>query len=98
VAITATGGRTVAVGLPAPDARSRIAPLALVAQARSIIGSYMGSAVPKRDIPFYAQLWRDGVLPVEELISRRIALSEVNEAMDELADGKAIRQVIMFEE
>ncbi len=96
VAMTAVGGCTVVVGLPAPDARSSIAPLGLVAEARSIVGSYMGSAVPSRDIPNYAQLWREGTLPVDELISRRVTLDEINEAMDELADGKAIRQVIMF--
>ena len=97
VAVTAPGGRTVTVGLPAPDARSSISPLGLVAEARSIVGSYLGSAVPSRDIPTYAQLWRDGLLPVDELISRRVGLDEINEAMDELSDGKAIRQVIMFD-
>ena len=61
------------------------------------MGSYLGSAVPSRDIPKYAQLWRDGKLPVEELISDRIALADINRAMDQLADGHAIRQIIMFD-
>lgn len=95
---TAPGGTTVTVGLPAPDARSSISPLGLVAEARTIIGSYLGSAVPSRDIPFYAQLWREGRLPVEKLISSRITLSDINSAMDQLADGNAIRQVIVFDE
>jgi alcohol dehydrogenase len=98
VAATAPGGITVTVGLPAPEARSAIAPLDLVAGARTITGSYLGSSVPQRDIPTYAQMWRDGKLPVDKLISSRIALAQVNEAMDELADGAAIRQVIMFAE
>lgn len=96
VAATAPGGTTVTVGLPAPDARSSISPLGLVAEARTIIGSYLGSAVPSRDIPLYAQMWREGRLPVEKLISSRIGLADVNRGMDELADGKAIRQVITF--
>ncbi|MFV9452199.1 alcohol dehydrogenase catalytic domain-containing protein [Rhodococcus sp. NM-2] len=95
---TAAGGTTVTVGLPAPDARSTISPLGLVAEARTVIGSYLGSAVPARDIPLYAQLWREGKLPVEKLISSRIALSDINSAMDQLADGNAIRQVIVFDE
>ncbi|MFP3701945.1 hypothetical protein SB758_41365, partial [Burkholderia sp. SIMBA_013] len=66
-------------------------------EARTIIGSYLGSAVPARDIPKYAQLWREGKLPVEELITTRIALADINQAMDQLADGKAVRQVIMFD-
>ena len=97
VAATAPGGVTVTVGLPAPDARSSISPLGLVAEARTIIGSYLGSAVPARDIPKYAQMWREGRLPVEKLISSRIGLDEINRGMDELADGNAIRQVIIFD-
>ncbi|MCC9053763.1 zinc-binding dehydrogenase [Microbacterium sp. F2E] len=95
-ALTAPGGRTVTVGLPAPAARSEISPLTITAEARTIIGSYLGSAVPARDIPRYAQLWREGRLPVEELISDTIVLDDINTAMDTLADGKAIRQIIRF--
>lgn len=92
------GGSMVTVGLPNPAATSTIAPLALTAGAREVKGSYLGSAVPSRDIPTYAQLYLEGKLPVDELISSRIRLSEINEAMDQLADGRAIRQVIVFDE
>ncbi|WP_458116525.1 alcohol dehydrogenase catalytic domain-containing protein [Arthrobacter sp. D2-10] len=97
VQLTDVGGITVTVGLPSPDARASIAPLGITAEARTIVGSYLGSAVPERDIPRYAQLWREGKLPVEALISSHIALEDINEAMDQLADGKAIRQVIIFD-
>lgn len=98
VAATAPGGTMVTVGLPAPDARSSIAPLDLVAGARTIIGSYLGSAVPERDIPMFAQMWRDGILPLETLISSHVRLDDINSAMDELADGLAVRQIISFEQ
>ncbi len=98
VLLTAPGGRTVTVGLPPPDARASIAPLGLTAEARTIIGSYLGSAVPSRDIPRYAEWWREGRLPVEALISSVITLADINEAMDKLADGTAIRQIIRFDE
>lgn len=97
VELTAPGGTTVTVGLPAPDARSAVSPLVLTSEARTIIGSYLGSAVPARDIPVYAQLWREGKLAVEKLISSRIRLDDINEAMDTLSAGKAVRQVIMFD-
>ncbi|MCX4095656.1 alcohol dehydrogenase catalytic domain-containing protein [Nocardia sp. alder85J] len=97
VAATAAGGTTVTVGLPAPAAVAKISPLGLVAGARTIVGSYLGSAVPERDIPLYVQMWRDGLLPVEKLITSRIGLSDINLAMDELADGQSVRQVIMFD-
>lgn len=96
VELTAPGGTTVTVGLPAPDARSSISPLMLTAEARTIIGSYMGSAVPSRDIPLFADLWRQGRLPVEQLISSVIQLDDINQAMDSLADGSQVRQLIRF--
>lgn len=95
-ALTSPGGRTVTVGLPAEDATSRIPPVVVTAEARTIIGSYLGSAVPSRDIPHYVSLWREGRLPLESLISGRIKLQGVNEAMDDLADGRVLRQVIVF--
>ncbi len=97
VAATAPGGVTVTVGLPAPDATATISPLALVAQGRTIVGSYLGSAVPERDIPEYVRRWRAGTLPLERLVSARIGLDQVNAAMDELAAGAALRQVIVFD-
>jgi alcohol dehydrogenase len=96
VAATAPGGTMVTIGLPSPDARCSITPLDLVAGARTITGSYLGSAVPERDIPLFAQMWRQGSLPLETLISSHIALDDINTAMDELAAGLAVRQVITF--
>jgi alcohol dehydrogenase len=98
LAITAPGGATVTVGLPGPEARATVSPLTLTAEARTIVGSYLGSAVPQRDIPIYAQLWREGRLPVERLISSRIRLDHINEAMDLLAGGSQLRQVIVFDD
>jgi alcohol dehydrogenase len=96
LAATAPGGRTVTVGLPPPDALASVSPLLLVAEARTVIGSYLGSAVPSRDIPVFAEWWREGRLPVEALVSSRIDLDGVNAAMDELAAGTALRQIIEF--
>lgn len=97
VEATAPGGTTVTVGLPHPDARSSIAPTGLTQEARTIKGSYLGSGVPFDDIREYAQLWKQGRLPVEQLISGRIRLEEINQAMDRLAAGEAVRQIITFD-
>ncbi|GAA4387260.1 alcohol dehydrogenase catalytic domain-containing protein [Tsukamurella soli] len=96
VAATGVGGRTITVGLPSPQALAQISPLGLTAEARTIVGSYLGSAVPQRDIPKFAELWRTGVLPVHKLISGELPLERINEAMDALADGTAVRQIIRF--
>ena len=97
VDLTAAGGRTVTVGLPRSDARISLSPLGLVAEGRSLVGSYMGSAVPSREIPYFVGLWRTGRLPVASLVSSTITLDEINSGMDELADGRALRQVIRFD-
>ena len=95
--LTAPGGRTVIVGLPSADARISVSPLGFVAEGRSLIGSYLGSAVPSQDIPHFVGLWRSGRLPVESLVSATIALEEINTGMDQLADGRAVRQLISFD-
>lgn len=97
IMLTSPGGRTVTVGLPHPDARISVSPLGLVAEGRSIIGSYLGSAVPERDIPTFVSLWREGNLPVESLISARIPFDQINLGMDDLAAGTSIRQLITFD-
>ncbi|WP_430297796.1 alcohol dehydrogenase catalytic domain-containing protein [Sinomonas sp. B1-1] len=91
------GGTLVTVGLPAPGATAEIEPLQLTAKAQTVVGSYLGSAVPKRDVPAFERLWREGRLPLERLVSRRITLDEINEGMDALASGSVIRQVVTFD-
>lgn len=97
-AITEPGGTTCTVGLPAPGQKIEIDPLQITAQARHLVGSYLGSAVPSTDIPIYEQLWREGRLNAEGLISSRTHLNDINEAMDQLHQGNVLRQIIMFED
>jgi alcohol dehydrogenase len=93
-AATGRGGTTVTVGLPHPSAELRLPALSLVAEARTLVGSYLGSAAPRRDVPRLVALWRAGRLPVERLHSVTLPLDDVNEAMDRLAEGMAVRQII----
>ncbi|MBM6595550.1 zinc-dependent alcohol dehydrogenase family protein [Microvirga pudoricolor] len=95
-AMTRRGGTTITAGLPNPQATLNISPLTLVAEERSIRGSYLGSGVPSRDINRFLGLHRRGKLPVEKLVTHRIRLDEINEAFDRLATGQAIRQIIDF--
>ncbi|HET9242490.1 MAG TPA: zinc-binding dehydrogenase [Gaiella sp.] len=93
-AATERGGTTVSMGLPDPTLQLRLPALSLVAEARTLVGSYMGSSVPQRDVPRFVELWRSGRLPVERLHSATVALDEVNEAMDALAAGEVVRQIV----
>jgi alcohol dehydrogenase len=69
--------------------------VSLVAEERTIKGSYMGSAVPRRDLPRFIAMYQAGILPVDRLLTHRLTLDEVNEGFDRLADGQAVRQVIV---
>ena len=94
--ITRRGGTTVTCSLTHPDHSFKLQVVNLVAEERTLKGSYLGSGVPSRDIPHLAALYRAGRLPVERLISHRIGLDEINLGFDRLADGTAVRQVIVF--
>jgi alcohol dehydrogenase len=95
-AATRRGGTTVTVGLPHPDRKLSIAAVSLVAEERTLKGSYLGSCVPERDLPRFFELHREGRLPVERLLTHRLSLDEVNEGFDRLASGHAVRQAIVF--
>ncbi|MEL5878110.1 alcohol dehydrogenase catalytic domain-containing protein [Cereibacter sphaeroides] len=93
-AVTRRGGMTVTAGLPHPDDRMSLEALKLVAEERTLKGSYIGSCVPQRDLPRMLALHRRGLLPVEKMLTHRLKLDEINPAMDRLAEGSAIRQVV----
>jgi alcohol dehydrogenase len=94
--VTRRGGTTVTAGLPNPRHTFALPPVSLVAEERTLKGSYIGSCVPSRDVPRFIALYRAGKLPVNKLMSRRIALEDINAAFDHLAAGEAIRQIIVF--
>lgn len=94
--ITARGGMTVTAGLPNPAARWPIQAVSLIAEERTLKGSYVGSCVPSRDVPRFIAMYRQGRLPVDRLLSERIALADINPALDRLSRGESIRQVIMM--
>ena len=86
--ITRRGGTTVTAGLPPPTATLPCSPVTLVAEERTLKGSYIGTAVPSRDIPRYIALYQRGRLPVDRLMSGTLKLDEINEGFDRLHDGR----------
>lgn len=94
--VTRRGGTTVTAGLPNPTSLWPLQAVSLIAEERTIKGSYIGSCVPARDVPRYVSLFQQGKLPVDKLLSERITLPEINGALDRLARGESIRQVILM--
>ena len=88
------GGSAISVGLPHPNQQLSIQAVSLVGQEKTLRGSYMGSAVPKRDIPRFIALYQDGRLPVDALLSSPLRFDEINAGFDRLAAGAAVRQIL----
>ncbi|MDJ0948596.1 MAG: zinc-dependent alcohol dehydrogenase family protein [Alphaproteobacteria bacterium] len=93
--ITRRGGSTVTAGLPHPEKNFAFQQVSLVAEERTVKGSYIGSCVPLRDVPRFISLYQQGKLPVDRLMSERVSLGEINAAFDRLASGHTVRQVLL---
>ena len=93
-AIVQYGGTVVVAGLPPLTASFSFNQCDLVGQEKSIRGCYMGSCVPVRDIPRFIRLYREGRLPVDQLIDGYIGYDQLNAGFDKLQDVKAIRQIL----
>ncbi|MER2109162.1 MAG: zinc-dependent alcohol dehydrogenase family protein [Solibacillus sp.] len=93
-AVTKRGGTTTTTGLPHPEHQFSFPYVTLTAEEKTLKGSYVGSCVPKRDIPHYLHMMNTGKLPVDKLLSNIISLDEINEGFDLLATGDNSRIII----
>ena len=91
------GGDLVVVGMTPTGASASYDPTTLAHDSRRIVGSKMGSSVPAIDVPEFAALYTQGLLKLDELISGRYPLEQINEAVASTASGSALRNVIVFD-
>lgn len=92
----AKGGKVIMVGMPHTGAYSTYEPGNFAALGQSLVGSKMGDVVIRRDIPWMVDLYKQGRLKLDELISGRWRLEEINEAFEDTKSGSAKRNVILF--
>ena len=90
------GGKVIAVGMPASGTASSYAPDMMAAVGQQIVGSKMGDVVIARDIPWMVDLYQQDRLKLDELISGRWSLDQINEAIADTRTGSAKRNVIVF--
>jgi Zn-dependent alcohol dehydrogenase len=95
IAALGLGGAAVIVGLPPAGERAGFDPLALAEADQRILGSNYGSAVPERDIPQLVDEVMAGNLDLASMISARRPLAEAAAALDDLAAGHALRQLLV---
>jgi alcohol dehydrogenase len=92
--ITRRGGTTTTAGLANPAHTLSLSPVRLVAEERTLKGSYVGSCVPSRDIPRFIELYQRGRLAVDKLWTSSGSLDEINEGFDALNEGRTIRHIV----
>jgi len=93
----ANGGKVIMVGMPHSGAMSTYEPVMLAATGQGMVGSKMGDVVIARDIPWMVDLYEQGRLKLDELISGRWSLEQINEAIADTKTGSAKRNVIVFD-
>jgi len=94
--LLAKGGSVVLVGMPASGVMSEIDPGTMAAYSQNILGSKMGSARIQVDIPNLVDLYRQGRVKLDELVTKTYPLEQINEAIDAVKRGEALRNVIVF--
>jgi S-(hydroxymethyl)glutathione dehydrogenase/alcohol dehydrogenase len=94
-AATQPGGTTVMVGSPPSGQMIGIAPQALFA-SRRLMGTQGGDASPRRDLPLLVDLYRRGRLNLDGLVSERLPLDKINDAVQHVREGAVARTVITF--
>ena len=85
------------VGMPKLGEKSHYEPVMMSAVGQGLIGSKLGDVVIKRDIPWMVDLYGQGRLKLDELISRRFTLDQINDAFADTKSGSARRNVILFD-
>jgi len=90
-------GTVVIVGMPATGVTATIDPVTMAALNQSILGSKMGMSTINIDIPELISKYRNGDLLLDELISRTYTIDQINEAIESVKNGQAVRNVILFD-
>jgi len=95
--LLAKAGKLIVVGMPPAGTQTLVDPVTLAAHSQTIVGTKMGNAHPQRDIANIITLYREGRLKLEELISGRYPLDDINRALAGLQDGSVIKNILVFE-
>lgn len=92
----APGGELVIVGMPALNNEIEIDPVTVASSGHRIIGSKMGTAQIRRDIPQLIEWYQQGKLKLDELVSGTYTLDQINDAIDAVGEGSVIRNVVLM--
>jgi NDMA-dependent alcohol dehydrogenase len=98
LAATAKGGRVVQTAVaPFSVQEASLNLFELTMYEKQLVGSIFGSANPRRDIPRLLQLYREGQLKLDELVTRTYPLEDINQGYQDMRDGKNIRGMVIYD-
>jgi len=97
ISLLAPGGAVVYVGMPPVGSTTSLEPLSVADYQHRVLGSSMGSTHVQQDIPALVQLYKQGRLKLDELVSNTYPLEQINEAIAEVKKGEVLRNVIVFD-
>jgi S-(hydroxymethyl)glutathione dehydrogenase/alcohol dehydrogenase len=90
-------GSTVILGMPPDDDKHFMVDSHALTAGRKILGSKLGDTCIQVDIPRFVELYREGKLKLDEIISNTYSLNDINEAIAASEGGEALRNVIVFD-
>ena len=98
MALVSKGGRAVVTNIhPALEMDVTMSLLDLTLMEKQVVGSLFGSANPRADIPKLLELYREGQLDLDGLVTRTYKLEDINQGYQDMRDGKNIRGVLIYE-
>jgi S-(hydroxymethyl)glutathione dehydrogenase/alcohol dehydrogenase len=98
MALAGKRGRVVVTNIhPALESSVTMSGLDLTLYEKQLVGSLFGSGNPRADIPKLLNLYREGLLDLDGLITRRYPLDGVNDGYQDMRDGKNIRGVLVYD-
>ncbi|MFD1936152.1 MULTISPECIES: Zn-dependent alcohol dehydrogenase [Nonomuraea] len=95
--LTRQGGDVIVVGAGAMDDMVQISAFSLLFEGKNLLSSLYGEADVRHDFPYFAELYKSGQLDLDSMISARIKLTDLNDAVTALRNGEALRQIVLFD-
>ncbi|SMQ74837.1 S-(hydroxymethyl)mycothiol dehydrogenase [Agreia sp. VKM Ac-1783] len=89
-------GTVVLVGVPTPDMMLEIPLLDVFGRGGSLKSSWYGDCLPERDFPMLTDLFLQGRLPLDEFVTERIGIRDIEEAFASMASGDVLRSVVVL--
>lgn len=91
-------GTVVLVGVPSPDMRLDLPLIEYFGRGGALKSSWYGDCLPSRDFPMLIDLYLQGRLPLDQFVTEKIGVGDVEAAFDKMHHGDVLRSVVVFDQ